>query len=159
MDIVLLILAFVFLGVGIVGSILPALPGPPLAFAGLFITCYTTYQPISMGWLIGYGILVVALVLVDLWLPALATKFTGGSSRGATGANIGMLLGVFIPIPLGIFIGAFLGSFIGELQTGKTNKQAFIAALGVFIGLIGGILLKVLFCLVMLLHLIIGLIF
>ncbi|TAE89924.1 MAG: DUF456 domain-containing protein [Bacteroidetes bacterium] len=157
MDIVLIILAFVFLVIGIIGSVLPALPGPPLAFVGLFITYYTTYQPISVGWLIVYGLLVTALVLVDLWLPALATKFTGGSSKGATGANIGMLLGIFIPIPLGIFVGAFLGSFIGELQTGKTNRQAFTAALGVFIGLIGGILLKVLFCLVMLIHLTIGL--
>lgn len=159
MDIVLLILAFVFLGVGIVGSVLPALPGPPLAFAGLLTAYFTSYQPIGLVWLIIYGLLVIALLLVDLWLPALATKFTGGSSRGATGANIGMLLGLFIPIPFGIFIGAFLGSVVGELQTGKTNRQALKAAFGVFIGLVGGIVLKVVFCLVMLLHLIIGLVF
>ncbi len=159
MDVVLLILAFVFLGVGIVGSVLPALPGPPLAFAGLVATYFTSYQPIAWGWLVAYGILVVALIVVDLWLPALATKFTGGSSRGATGANIGMLVGVFIPIPFGIFIGAFLGSVVGELQTGKTTRHALRAAFGVFIGLVGGIVLKVVFCVAMLLHLIFGLIF
>lgn len=159
MDVALIILAFILIGVGIAGSILPALPGPPLAFAGLLITCLTAYQPISLFWLIAYAIMVIIVALADFWLPGLATRFTKGSRQGIRGANIGMIAGLFIPLPFALFIGAFAGSFIGELMSGKNQRQAFIATLGIFIGLLGGIVLKCLICLVMLFHLIFALIF
>lgn len=159
MDVVLIILAFVLIVAGFAGSIIPALPGPPLAYAGLFITYFTSYRPVNGYWLVAYAAMVLIVAAADLWLPALSTKLTKGSRQGALGANIGMLAGLFIPIPFSIFIGAFLGSFIGELASGKNNNQAFTAACGVFIGLLGGIVMKCLLCILMALHLILALIF
>lgn len=157
MDVVLIILAFVLIAAGFAGSILPALPGPPIAFVGLLVSYFTSYKPISGWWLIAYAIMVIVVAVADFWLPSLSTKLTKGSRQGAKGANIGMLAGLFIPIPFSLFAGAFIGSFIGELYSGKNNRQAFIAACGVFIGLLGGIIIKCLLCIVMLLHLILGL--
>ncbi len=70
-----------------------------------------------------------------------------------------MIIGLFVPVPFAVFIGAFVGSVIGELMSGKNQRQAFIAAFGVFIGLLGGIVMKCLLCLAMLLHLILALLF
>lgn len=144
---------------GFAGSILPALPGPPLAFSGMLLAHFTSYQPISVYWLIAYAVMVIVIAMADLWLPGLATKLTNGSKQGIRGANAGMIIGLFVPIPFAVFIGAFTGSVIGELMSGKNQRQAIVAALGVFIGLLGGIVMKCLLCLAMLLHLIFALVF
>jgi uncharacterized protein len=157
MDVVLIILAFVLIVAGFAGSIIPALPGPPLAFTGLLITYFTSLKPINGWWLIAYAIMVIIVAAADLWLPSLSTKLTKGTRQGAMGANIGMFTGLFVPIPFSIFVGAFIGSFAGELYSGKNSRQALIAACGVFIGLLGGIIIKCFLCILMLLHLMLAL--
>lgn len=159
MDTALIILSFILILAGFAGSILPALPGPPLAYLGLLITFFTSYRPLGPGWLVAYAVMVLAMALCDWWLPALAIRLTKGSRNGIRGANIGMIAGLFIPLPFGIFIGALLGSFVGELVEGKSRRQALTASFGVFISMIGGIFMKCMLCLAMLLHLAFALVF
>lgn len=159
MDLALIIIAFILILVGFAGSILPALPGPPLAFVGLVLTYFTSYQPIGGYWLIAYAVMVAIIAMGDFWIPSVASKITNGSSNGIRGANIGMVLCLFLPIPFSVFVGALLGSIVGELISGKTFPQAIIAAFGVFLGLIGSILMQCLLCIMMLFHLILALIF
>lgn len=159
MDVVLMIVCILLLLASIAGSILPALPGPPIGFAALVISYFTTYQPIGVMWLWVYGIITLIISLVDFWLPTLAARFTGASTKGVQCANIGMVAGLFIPIPFALFVGAFAGAVLGELMNKKPINFALKAAFGVLLGLVGGVLLKTLFCVVMLLHVIIGLLF
>lgn len=159
MDVVLMIVCILLLLVSIAGSVLPALPGPPIGFAALVISYFTTYQPVGALWIWVYAIITLIISMVDFWLPTLAARFTGASKKGVNGANIGMLVGLFIPIPFALFIGTFIGAVLGELMENKPINFAIKAAFGVLLGLLGGVLLKTLFCIVMLLHLIAGLLF
>lgn len=157
-DIILVALAFIFIILGMVGSFMPVLPGPPLAYMGFILVYFSGYHPFSSSTMWVYGVLVVLISVVDYFLPMWATQLSGGTSSGARGALIGTLLGMFVPLPLGIFIGAFVGAYMGELSAGKNQRQALIAATASFMGFVAGSLLKFLFCLFMGIHLMISLI-
>jgi uncharacterized protein YqgC (DUF456 family) len=135
MDILLLILGFVFLSVGLLGAVLPVLPGPPLSWVGLLFIYLTSIVPINYT-ILGITLLVAILVTVlDYIIPAWGTKKFGGSKYGIIGTTLGLLVGLFIPIPFGIIIGAFFGAFIGEIYHESSNSQkALKASLGSVIG-------------------------
>ncbi len=152
MDIFLLIAAFVCMIIGIIGSILPAIPGAPLSYIGLLLLYFTSWQPIGIFTLVLYGVLTFFMLGIDFILPMLSARISGGSKQGTKGANIGMIIGFFIPMPLGMFIGAWLGCFIAELQTGASNTQAIRSAFAVLFALASGMLMKVLFACLIVVH-------
>lgn len=135
MDILLLILAAILLITGILGSFLPVLPGVPLSWFGLLLF-YLTSVPMNYTFL-GITLFVAILVMVLQYvIPALGSKYFGGSKYGMVGATIGLVVGIFIPIPLGIIIGAFAGAFIGEVINKSDSRTATRAAFGSFVGLL-----------------------
>ena len=143
MDLILIICGFILCLAGIVGSVLPVLPGPPISWLGLLLLHLTDGVPLSY-WFLGIT-LVVALTMfvLDYFIPAMGTKKFGGSRSGAIGTIVGLLIGLFSPIPFGILIGAFLGALIGEMVFNKTErKQAFKAALGAFLGFLTSTFMK-----------------
>ena len=134
MDIFLIILGLVLIILGLVGCIVPGLPGPGLAWVGLLVT--TLSKPIPDNWsLIGVGFIIVLIITVlDYVIPAIGTKKFGGSKFGTFGAIIGVIAGIFLPIPGGVIVGAFAGAFIGEFIKNNDAEQALKAAFGAFIG-------------------------
>ncbi|MEM7483862.1 MAG: DUF456 domain-containing protein [Bacteroidota bacterium] len=142
MDIALLILGFVLMLVGILGSFLPVLPGPPISWVGLLLLYLTEAVP-DNWWILG-GTLILALgvTVLDYVIPAAGTKKFGGSKAGMWGTVIGLLIGLFLPIPGGFIFGAFLGAFIGELSNNVDQKRALKAAFGSFLGFLTGTFLK-----------------
>jgi uncharacterized protein YqgC (DUF456 family) len=143
MDIALLLIAFILMIIGILGSFLPVLPGPPISWVGLLFLYLTKAVPLSYTVL---GItLVVALVvgILDYVIPAKGTKRFGGSKYGIWGTNIGLIVGILAPIPLGFIIGPFVGAFVGELMNDSNDSQkAFKAATGSFIGFLASTFIK-----------------
>ena len=81
--------------------------------------------------------LAVTIIIFSLQyiIPALGTKYFGGSKRGMIGATVGLVIGIFLPVPGGILIGAFLGAFLGEMANKRDSHTAIKAAFGSFIGL------------------------
>lgn len=148
MDIFLLIIGFIIVLTGILGSVLPVLPGPFASWVGLLLLYLTEAIPIDwtvLGITFGAALLVS---IIDYVLPILGTKKFGGSNYGVNGAMVGLLFGIFFG-PLGIIIGPFLGAFIGELiKDYKDAKKALKAAIGSFIGFLSSTLLKLAVCLV-----------
>lgn len=132
---------------GIVGSIMPAMPGPILGFLGMVFLYYGKPGAISVSSLIVFGAIVVFLILIDYLVPFLGAKFSGASKKGLLGAIVGSLIGVVAFPPLGIFIGAFLGAVLGELIGGKETPQAIKAGVGTLIGSVSMIILQTLFSL------------
>jgi uncharacterized protein YqgC (DUF456 family) len=134
MDLLLLIFGFLFIILGLIGSILPVLPGPILGWVGLLLlhlTSAVTKDWNFLGITLAISIIVFAL---DYIIPALGTKKYGGSKYGVYGSMIGLLLGLGFG-PLGIIIGPFLGALIGELiKDSKDTNKALKAAYGSFIG-------------------------
>lgn len=148
MDILLLILAIAGLLVGLAGAVLP-LPGPPLSFVGLLCLHFSTYAEFGQVTLYTLGFVTLVITILDYYVPIWGVKKFGGTSYGAWGSTLGLLLGFFVIPALGIFLGAFLGALVGELIGGMEINKALKAAFGSFLGFLGGITMKVILCLVM----------
>lgn len=147
MDLLLLIVGFVFMILGVFGSFLPVLPGPSISWLGLVLLYFTDAVAVSY-WILGITFLnTVAISILDYVIPAKGTKKFGGSSYGIWGTNIGLIVGVFAPIPFGFIIGPFAGAFIGELiYDYKDHGRALKAATGSFIGFVAGSFMKFVVC-------------
>ena len=105
MDIFLLILAIICMLVGLAGSFLPILPGPPICFLGFILVEITAYADFTTSFLIVWAILVVILGILEYYIPTWGTKKYGGTKSGQKGATIGTILGIFIPPqPLGLLL-------------------------------------------------------
>ncbi|CAM4229227.1 DUF456 domain-containing protein [Zobellia nedashkovskayae] len=150
MDIVLLIFGFIFMLVGILGSFLPILPGPPISWVGLLLLHLTKAVPPD-SWFLG---ITAALALVvfglDYVIPAMGTKKFGGTKYGVIGTTLGLLVALFFPIlgPFGIIVWPFAGALVGELLNKADGKTATKAAFGSFLGFLTGTFMKFLIAII-----------
>jgi len=137
MDIVLLVIGFLLMLIGILGSFLPILPGPPISWLGLLLLYLTKAIP-DNWWILGFTLFFAILITVlDYVIPAMGTKKFGGTRSGVIGTTVGLIVGLLSPIPFGFIIGAFVGAFVGELlHDSKDTSRALKAAFGAFIGFI-----------------------
>ena len=145
MTIFLLILAFLFLLIGIIGCIVPGLPGTPIAYAGLWIAQATDQVDFSWQFLLIWGIVVVIISVLDYVVPAWGTKHYGGTKWGVWGSTIGVFVGLFFGA-MGVIFGPLVGAVIGELISGKQLNDALKAGWGSFIGILFGTILKLIAC-------------
>lgn len=146
MDVVLAILGAVLILAGVVGAIVPALPGPPLAWVGLLLLHLTAYAHFSAFFLIISGICMVAITILDFLIPMYGTKKFGGTKAGVWGSTIGLLAGMFFFPPFGLIIGPFVGAFAAEvLFAGADIQKGLRSATGSFIGFLAGTALKLLY--------------
>ncbi len=142
MDIVLLLIGFILMLLGILGSFLPVLPGPPISWVGLLLLHLTNAIP-DDWWFLGITAVVALTILaLDYVIPAIGTKKFGGTRAGMIGTTIGLVIGLLAPIPGGIIIGPFVGAFIGELSNKADHKTALKAAFGSFLGFLTGAFMK-----------------
>ena len=142
MDIFLLIVAALFMLLGIIGSFLPILPGPLTSWLGLLIFHLTDVVPMNWTFLIITLVIALTIWLLDYIIPAMGTKKFGGSRAGMIGTTIGLIVGLIAPIPGGIIIGPFLGAFIGEMTNKSDSKTALKAAFGSFLGFLTSTFIK-----------------
>ena len=145
MDIALLIIAGLCMLVGIIGCIIPGLPGTPIAYVGLLIAQVTERVDFSWQLLLVWGIVTVVVSVLDYVVPAWGTKQFGGTKWGVWGSTIGVFVGLFFGA-LGVIIGPLVGAVLGELLGGKATSDALKAGWGSFIGLLFGTILKLVCC-------------
>lgn len=108
-------LAVVLVLVGLAGTVLPALPGIPLVFAGMLLAAWAGgFEHIGAATLVVLGILTLFSLLVDFWATAMGARRVGASGKALAGAVIGTFAGMFFGI-IGIFAGPFVGAVAGEL--------------------------------------------
>lgn len=136
MDLILVALAGILMLVGILGSFLPMLPGIPVSWGGLLLLHLTSVIPVNYTYL-GITLLITIIIFaLQYAIPALGTKYLGGSKQGMFGATIGLFAGIFIPIPFAILIAPFIGAYLGEILNKADSRTALKAASGSFIGLL-----------------------
>jgi uncharacterized protein len=153
MDWLWIVLGITLVVVGIIGSILPLLPGPPIAYVGLLMQQLRDPEPFSLQFLlIWLGIVVVSLVL-DYLVPAWGTKKFGGTKYGVWGSTIGFVLAFWLG-PWGVIIGPFIGAFVGEMIGGQDSRKSLRAAWGSFVGFLLGSLIKIIICFMLLYYVI-----
>jgi uncharacterized protein YqgC (DUF456 family) len=149
----LIVIVLILAIAGMVGCILPVVPGPILSFAALLLLSWIkNWQIFSQTFLIVMGILTALLLILDYVAPALGAKKYGASGYGLWGSAIGMIIGIFFIPPWGMIVGAFVGALVGELASGKSGRKALRAGWGILIGNILGIGLKLAFTAVVLFY-------
>lgn len=141
MDYFLLVIAILLMLIGIVGCLVPVLPGPPLSYLGLVIIHFTRFADVSQKLFIILGIIAVVVTVLDYIVPIWGTRHFGGSKYGARGATVGLVIGLFLGPP-GIIIGPFIGAFVGELIFKDDVKYALKAGFGSLLGFMTGVGLK-----------------
>ena len=145
MDVALLILAFFMMLIGLIGCIVPGLPGTPIAYIGLWIAQATEKIHFSWQFLLIWGIVVVIISVLDYVVPAWGTKHYGGTKWGVWGSTIGVFVGLFFGA-MGVIFGPLVGAVIGELISGKQLNDALKAGWGSFVGILFGTILKLIAC-------------
>ena len=153
MDVVIIVIGLILALAGILGCILPIIPGPLFSFLALILLSWiNNWQVFSQTFLIVMGSMTAILMILDYIAPALGAKKFGASKRGLWGSAIGMIIGIFFIPPWGIIVGAFIGALVGELLTGKSGKNALRAGWGILLGNVLGVVLKLAFTTIVLFY-------
>jgi uncharacterized protein YqgC (DUF456 family) len=143
MDVIFIALGALCMVAGIVGAILPVIPGPPLAYLGLWFLQWSSYAPFSGLFLSVWAVIALGVTVLDYVVPVWGTRKFGGSQAGVRGSTIGLLLGLFAFPPWGIVLGPFLGAMVAELLVNvRAPGKAFKSGLGSLVGFLLGTGLK-----------------
>ena len=136
------LLAGALILLGLAGTILPALPGLPLVFAGMLLAAWVDgFREIS-GWTVAVlAVLTAISVGVDVAATALGAKRVGAGKGAMFGAALGTVVGAFFSIP-GLILGPFLGAMGAELVRGRELAHASKIGFGTWVGLAVGTALK-----------------
>ena len=143
-DILLFIGAGILFFIGVVGCIIPGLPGTPLCWGGLLCASFTSVCQVSWTVLIVCAVITAVVEIVNGVVPAFFARKAGGSKEAAWGSIIGTFIGL-LGLGIGMFLGEFLGAFIGEMiHNEKDVKHALVVAFWSFLGFITGAGLRLL---------------
>lgn len=130
-----LALAVVLILLGIVGLLLPVLPGTPLLLAGLVLAAWAEdFAYVGWGWLALLGAIAFLGYFIDFAAGAFGARRFGASKAGMTGALVGGLVGLFFGLP-GVLLGPFVGAVAGELLARRGTEAAGRAGFGAALGL------------------------
>ena len=130
LDIALYVLAALLIVGGLAGSVLPALPGIPMVFGGIWLAAAVDgYRHLGVWWLLIIGAIGTVGVVVDFVASTLGAKRVGASKQALWGAAIGTIVGMFLGIP-GLLFGPFVGALLGELASGNSVLRSTHVGVG-----------------------------
>ena len=143
MDFIIIIIVILLLLIGLIGCIIPALPGPPISFSGLLLFHFFTSYNLEEDTLWLLAAVVVAITFLDYWLQVYGVKKFGGGKKAIHGTILGLVLGLFLFPPFGLIIGPFVGAFLGaKMEAKEDTNRAIKIAFGALAGFLGGTVLK-----------------
>lgn len=123
---------------GLAGTILPALPGAPLVFAGLLIAAWIDkFQKVGWFTLALIFLLMILTFVIEIAAAGMGAKRVGASKMAILGAAVGTVVGIFFSLP-GLLLGPFVGAVLGEYLSRRNWEQAGKVGIGTWIGLIVG---------------------
>lgn len=146
--IIIIVLAVILTLTGILGAILPALPGPPLCWGSLLIAYFFCDSTISNTLLWTMLVLTIISQILDYVAPIWMAKAGGGSKSAISGSTAGLILGLFF-MPMGLFVGPLIGAFVGEYLSTQNLGQSIRIALLSFLSFLLSTGFKLVLCLVM----------
>ena len=153
MDFTLILIAGFFIILGVLGSLIPIIPGPISGWLGLLILSFSSFVKIENYFLILSFLIALLIFFLDNITPILIAKKFGGGKGSTIGSLLGLVFGIIYLGPFGVLIGPFFGAFFGELIANFENKKgALKSAFGSFIGFLTGVLLKLIIGLIFLFY-------
>ena len=141
------LIAIAMIVVGLVGTVLPALPGLPLVFAGMLVAAWADgFTNVPVWVLVLLGLLTLLSLAIDFWATALGAKRVGASRLAIIGAMVGTFGGLFLG-PLGLLMGPFAGAIGGELIHRRSLLKQDLGhatriGVGTWFGILFGTVLK-----------------
>jgi uncharacterized protein YqgC (DUF456 family) len=149
MNTVLYVFAAALILVGLVGAVVPLLPGIPLIFGGIWLIAgVDRYRHLGLWWLLGIALVGAIGLLLDLLAGSLGARRVGASPQAIWGALLGTLVGIFLGIP-GLLLGPFIGAVLGELLAGKGVIRSTHVGASAWVGIIFGAIVKLVVSLTM----------
>ena len=138
MSALLWIVAIALIVIGVAGTILPAIPGVTLVFAGMLLAAWIDHFARIPVWLVViFGLLTAIAWAVDYFAAAAGAKKAGASKLAVAGALIGTLAGVFTGLWGLLFmplVGAAAGQFIAQRDLLRAGKVGVATWLGLLVG-------------------------
>ena len=122
--------------IGIIGVIVPLLPGTTLILAAMIL--HKFLLPEGWGWsAIGFITFIWAIsIAVDFLGVLLGTRMFGGTKWGMAGASGGALIGMFFSLPA-LVLGTIFGAIVAEKWAAKkTNRESLRAGAGAAFGFV-----------------------
>lgn len=153
-QVLLYILAGLLMVVGVLGVILPALPGLPLVFAGMLLAAWADgFERIGVWTLVILGVLTLLSLVIDFVATAMGAKRVGASRLAIAGALIGTVIGLFFGL-VGVFVVPFIGAVLGELMHRRRLERSDVShaakvGIGTWLGIMFGVLSKLALAFVM----------
>ena len=144
-EVAVLIIGLLLNGLGILGCIIPALPGPFISWLSLFLFFLLPDHELSTTTLVITGIIMAIVTALDYVVPMLGAKKFGSSREGVIGGMIGIVVGLFFFPPFGIILGPLVGTVIGDIISGGTFTKALNSGVGSLLGFIVGTSIKLIF--------------
>ncbi|MBT8378436.1 MAG: DUF456 domain-containing protein [Ignavibacteria bacterium] len=124
LEIILISFGLVIAIVGLIGCIVPGIPGPPLNLVSLVLLEISTGGTYSLSFYIIWGLITIATIVLDYVFPVFSAKKFKASNYGIWGSVIGMILGIIFFPPFGMVLGLLVGAIVGELVAGKKGIEA-----------------------------------
>ena len=124
LEIIFTVIGALLVIAGLIGCIVPVIPGPILSFISLILISipsgFGIFKPLT---LVILGAAAIASQLLDNLLPVFSSNRAGAGKAGIWGSIIGMIAGMFLFPPFGVIIGAFFGALFGEMLFNRENKN------------------------------------
>ncbi len=141
-EIIALIVASTFFLVGLIGTLLPVLPGAPVIWLGMlvygFIAGFENFGPLFF---VAQALLAIVVMAVDYIFTAMGSRYFGGSKAAFWGAAAGLLIGLFF-FPIGLLIGPFLGAVLADLLFRQHTALAVKSGIGASLGFLSALPIK-----------------
>ena len=148
MDIFLVVLGAILVLVGLIGTIIPMLPGTPISYIGLFLLRFVPGCTLTWKFFVFWGVIVLVVQVLNYYIPIWGVSKFGGTKYGNWGSVVGVIAGLVFP-PIGIFLGPFLGAVAGELLGGMNLQDSIKAGFGSFVGTFVGMVLGIIVAVVL----------
>ncbi len=142
MELIIGIIVIFLLVIGIIGSFVPAIPGPPISYGALLLSHFYVYSVSDENFLWLMAIVVIFVTIFDFWIQVYGVKKFGGNKKAVNGSILGLIIGLIFLPGIGIILGPFIGAFIGAKMEDPDVNKALKIALGALAGFMVGTLLK-----------------
>lgn len=135
-------LTILLLLIGLVGSVVPLLPGTTLIFVGALLHKLFLPGTLTSHAVVWIGVFWLFSIVADLACTLLGSRLLGGSKWGMTGAGGGALVGLFFSLPA-LILGAILGAFAAEKIVEKRSDTAALkSGVGAALGFLAGTVVR-----------------
>ena len=138
------VITLLIMAIGLVGTVLPVIPGILLIYAGYLLYGFATgWQAYGLAAIVGWSVVTALVLLLDVFAGAIGARKYGATRFGTWGSLIGGVIGALAAGFPGLILGPFVGATAGELLRGRSHREALRSGWGTFLGFMAGSFIKI----------------